>query len=170
MRSNKPFTIGVLAKRARVSPHTIVYYERQGLLPPARRSMRGYRLFSVECVRRIRFIGQTQHFGVLAQGNQGAARAAGQPTGTCVNVGERIGAKLRDVDEKLRTPRQTRRTLAQLVVQCRGQGSLSACPRLHQLGTQAVAERIPPLRQEMPPQPPTAPDRRHSRMRRSHPS
>ncbi len=45
-----------IAWRAGVSPDTIRYYEREGLLPPAPRSSSGYREYEDGPAGRIRFI------------------------------------------------------------------------------------------------------------------
>ncbi len=56
-------TIGKLAKRAGVNRQTIFYYERRGLLSPAKRTDSGYRLYEPESVRVIRFIKNAQGLG-----------------------------------------------------------------------------------------------------------
>lgn len=145
MRSSRQFTIGILARQTHVSSHTILYYERQGLLQRVRRSVGGYRLFTSECVKRICFIKQTQKLGFSLKEIKELLALQSNPRATCGDVSERIVAKIRDVDAKLRALRATRRTLLRLVAQCRGQRPLSACPILEQLGMQAVRERARPV-------------------------
>ncbi len=53
-----------LAKRAGVTPATVRYYSRIGLLSPEREPDNGYRLFSKEDLRRIEFIRQAQALGL----------------------------------------------------------------------------------------------------------
>ncbi len=48
--------IGEVASRSGVSIDTVRYYERKKLLPRARRSAGGFRLFSPEIIERIYFI------------------------------------------------------------------------------------------------------------------
>ena len=50
------FQIGELSQHADVPEKTIRYYEEIGLLPPARRSGNGYRLYDDADVERLRFI------------------------------------------------------------------------------------------------------------------
>ena len=57
------FTIGRLARRARVNADSIRFYERQGLLAPAAKTDSGYRLYTEEAVRRIAFIKHAQLCG-----------------------------------------------------------------------------------------------------------
>jgi MerR family copper efflux transcriptional regulator len=56
-------SIGQVAKLAHVSLETIRFYERQGLLPKAKRKASGYRQFDSEAVDRIQFIKNLQELG-----------------------------------------------------------------------------------------------------------
>src|SRR5207253_10704697 len=53
-------TRGELAQQGRVNSETIRYYERRGLLPKPPRTPSGYRVFSSDAVRRVRFIKRAQ--------------------------------------------------------------------------------------------------------------
>src|SRR5688572_9573673 len=55
--------IGEVAERAGVNLQTIRYYEREKLLPKAARLASGYRTFSEDTVRRVRFIKRAQELG-----------------------------------------------------------------------------------------------------------
>lgn len=55
--------IGQLASRADVTPATIRYYERIGLLPPPRRSEGGYRQYLDTALDELRFIRKAQGLG-----------------------------------------------------------------------------------------------------------
>lgn len=57
------YTIGKLARRARVNPDSIRFYERQRLVFPATKTEAGYRLYNDEAVRRIAFIKHAQVCG-----------------------------------------------------------------------------------------------------------
>lgn len=61
--SMKTFTIGQLAKQAKVNIETIRYYERRGLLPEPQRRASGYREYSTDDVIRLRFIKRAQELG-----------------------------------------------------------------------------------------------------------
>jgi DNA-binding transcriptional MerR regulator len=52
-----------LAKKGGVNLQTIRYYERTGLLPKPPRFGSGYRQFSPDSVRRVRFIKRAQELG-----------------------------------------------------------------------------------------------------------
>ena len=57
------YTIGRLARRARINTDSIRFYERQGLLSPATKTDSGYRLYTDDAVRRIGFIKHAQRCG-----------------------------------------------------------------------------------------------------------
>jgi DNA-binding transcriptional MerR regulator len=56
-------TIGKLAKHAGVTTDSIRFYERIGLLQAAGKTTSGYRLYSEDAVRRLRFIRHAQRCG-----------------------------------------------------------------------------------------------------------
>ena len=57
------FLIGEAAARAGVSPDTIRYYERHGVLTPAPRAGNGYRYYSQAAVDRVLFVRNAIRFG-----------------------------------------------------------------------------------------------------------
>lgn len=56
-------TIGRVAEKSQVTADTIRFYEREGLIKPAGKSVSGYRLYTDEAVRRIGFIKHAQQCG-----------------------------------------------------------------------------------------------------------
>jgi DNA-binding transcriptional MerR regulator len=57
------YTIGRLARRARVNVDSVRFYERQGLLAPESKTASGYRLYGDEALRCIVFIKHAQRCG-----------------------------------------------------------------------------------------------------------
>lgn len=57
-------TISELATRAGLTPDTLRYYQKIGLLPPPKRSQAGYRLFEDESLDRLNFIKSAQRVGL----------------------------------------------------------------------------------------------------------
>lgn len=57
------YTVGRLARRAKVSADTIRFYERQGLIAAASRLDCGYHLYTDDTLRRIRCIKHAQRCG-----------------------------------------------------------------------------------------------------------
>jgi DNA-binding transcriptional MerR regulator len=60
-------TIGALARRARVAPSMLRYYEQEGLLEPTRRTAAGYRLYGTEAEKTLLFIRRAQRLGFSLQ-------------------------------------------------------------------------------------------------------
>jgi DNA-binding transcriptional MerR regulator len=56
--------IGAVARQAGVSIDTVRYYERRGILRPARRLPSGYRVFTEHAVARIRLVRQLRGLGM----------------------------------------------------------------------------------------------------------
>ncbi|HKT73400.1 MAG TPA: MerR family transcriptional regulator [Steroidobacteraceae bacterium] len=56
-------TIGKLAERANVTTSMLRFYEREGLLKPARRTGGGYRLYSADAENTLLFIRRAQRLG-----------------------------------------------------------------------------------------------------------
>jgi DNA-binding transcriptional MerR regulator len=64
MSTSALLTIGALAERAHVSTSMLRFYEREGLLRPARRSAGGYRLYDAQAEQTLLFIRRAQRLGL----------------------------------------------------------------------------------------------------------
>jgi DNA-binding transcriptional MerR regulator len=58
------YTIGRLARRARIKTDSVRFYERQGLVAPATKTPAGYRLYTDAALRRLVFIKHAQRCGL----------------------------------------------------------------------------------------------------------
>ena len=120
-----------VAERADVSPETVRYYEKRGLIPEPRRSSAGYRLYDESYVQRIRFIGRAQELGFTLKEINGLLKLRVEPDTTCGSVKSQTEAKLAEVEEKIRDLRRIRNALARLAEKCEGgAGPTSECPIL----------------------------------------
>jgi len=129
-------TIGEVAKRAAVHIETLRYYERRGLIPKPRRSPSNYRLYPADTVRRVAFVKGAQELGFSLRDIEELLSLRAAPKARCADVRTRAEAKMRDIDEKLRTLRRMRKALARLVGQCSGKGPITNCPILESLDTE----------------------------------
>ncbi len=126
-------TIGELAKHGRVNLETIRYYERIGLIVDPPRTNAGYRIFSPEAVRRVRFIKRAQELGFSLKEIKELLDLRISTDSTCADVQIRAQAKLSDINEKIRTLQAMKKTLEQLNAACSGKGAVSECVILESL-------------------------------------
>src|SRR6266849_10635237 len=96
-------TIGELAKRARVNRETVRYYERRRLLPRPSRSMSGYRIFSDDALRRLRFIRHAKALGFSLNEIKELLTLRVNSIGACDRVQERTRAKIAGLPPNLPT-------------------------------------------------------------------
>lgn len=138
------FTIGKLAQRAGVRVDTVRFYERLGLLPPARRSSSGYRLYGEDAAQRLKFIRRAKALGFsLEDAAELLALAKG---GSRTKVRALAQERLTQIETNIRELNALREALAGLVDHCHGEGAVEACPIVEALaGDRAsAADPLPP--------------------------
>lgn len=126
-------TIGQLAKRGGVNLETIRYYERRGILPRPPRTGSGYRAFSDEAVRRIRFVKRAQTLGFSLREIEELLTLRARPGRSCASVQAKATAKIAEIDAKLRTLTAMKQALTRLVAACTGGAAVGECPILDSL-------------------------------------
>lgn len=129
----KSLTVGAVAKRAGVNLQTLHYYERRGLLPPARRSDGNYRLYDEDGIRRVRFIKRAQGLGFTLEEIKELLSLRAEPREKCNEVRVRAEAKLADVEERIRSLGAIREALGSLIDECTERRPASECPILSAL-------------------------------------
>src|ERR671918_1692948 len=103
--------IGDLADRAGVRPHTIRYYEREGLLPAPRRTSGQYRDYGPEALEDLRFIRKAQTIGLSLGEVREVMEIASGGRAPCDHVRAILTTRLTEVEERLRELRILRSTL-----------------------------------------------------------
>jgi MerR family transcriptional regulator, copper efflux regulator len=134
-------TIGGLAKQAHVNRETARYYERCRLLPRAARSMSGYRVFSDDAVRRLRFIRHAQALGFSLGEIRELLALRVNSMNTCDRVRERTEVKIADIERKIESLAAMRDALSELVTACSGRRRTKVCPILDSLEANGWFER-----------------------------
>jgi Hg(II)-responsive transcriptional regulator len=134
-------TIGGLAKQARVNRETVRYYERRRLLPRAARSMSGYRVFSDNAVRRLRFIRHAQALGFSLGEIKELLALRVDSMNTCDRVRKRTEAKIADIERKIGCLVAMKDALSELVTACSARRRTKACPILDSLEANGWFER-----------------------------
>ncbi len=103
--------IGELAKTAGVTPDTIRYYEREGLLPPPERTPSGYRDYGPGVMEDILFIKKAQALGLKLSDVREVLEISSGGKPPCEHVRATVSARLVEVEERLRELRALRATL-----------------------------------------------------------
>ena len=80
--------VSELAERAGVAPSTVRFYERAGLLSPARRAENGYRVFDESALDELAFVSRAKGIGMSLE-DIGALLTA-WPTGECRSLQARL--------------------------------------------------------------------------------
>ena len=131
--------IGEIATLAGVRVGTLRFYEREKLLPTARRQRSGYRAFEPSAVVRVRFIRRAQELGFsLDEIRQllAASDARGHVVGARL---EKLAAeKLAEIDTRIADLRRVRRAVQKVTDDLRCDAPLDGpCPILAALGGKA---------------------------------
>jgi len=125
------FTIGKVAARAKVTPDTLRYYERECLLSPSGKTRAGYRLYDDDAVRSIGFIRHAQECGFTLAEIRELLLLRRSSAAHCDDVRRRAQEKKSHLAARIRAMQAMRRTLDGLIAEC-GNGAQSAdhCPIL----------------------------------------
>lgn len=129
----KPLTIKQAAVLAGVGTETVRFYERERLIPEAPRSACGYRQYSEETVRRLRFIKRAQALGFSLSEVRELFALTLTTTATRADIRDRAEAKLQDIEDKMQALYQLKTTLTRITQTCDGKGPLRGCPILEAL-------------------------------------
>ena len=98
----KDLTIGEAARQAGVGVETIRFYERRGLIEqPPKPLGAGFRVYSPEQIRRIKFIRQAQQIGFSLNETKELLSLRADPRADCSAVRSQAVAKLDEVERKI---------------------------------------------------------------------
>jgi len=127
-------TIGELAREAGVGVETIRYYERIGLMPKPKPTLRGWRRYPQETLRLLQYIRQGRSLGfslrqiadLFTQTRAGAPRF-------CVAFRTAVEEKVAELDRKIAALSRHRVQLQEFIVACRQREASNQCPILESL-------------------------------------
>ena len=138
----QPMNIGEAAKASGVSAKMIRHYEEVGLMPPARRTEAGYRLYGDSEVHTLRFIRQSRDLGFsIAQIGElvGLWQNRRRPSRMVKALAQ---AHVQELERKVQELMAMKATLEHLVHCCHGD-ERPDCPILESLaGPPASAQRL----------------------------
>jgi DNA-binding transcriptional MerR regulator len=129
--------IGELATRSGLTPDALRYYERFGLMPRARRTAGGYRVYPVDATERIQFIKQAQANGLtLTEIRELLGFRDRGGRNRCHQVEQLLTRKIADLDAKLVQLQEFKRTLQAYRRECEeAQRQMTdECPVVEHLG------------------------------------
>ena len=137
MAENTGLMIGELASLAGVTAETIRYYERERVIPRAKRAGNGkYRRYDVADADRLRFGKRARDLGFsLDDVRELLTLAESDSRKSCGNVDQMARAHLAAVDEKIARLTALRRELSQLTADCDPAASIADCRLLGALSS-----------------------------------
>ncbi|KLN98308.1 Zn(2+)-responsive transcriptional regulator [Moellerella wisconsensis] len=115
------YKIGQLAKLANVTPDTIRFYEKQGLMGHQIRTEGGYRLFTEQDLQRLRFIRYAKQLGFTLETITELLSIRVDPAHhTCQESKQIVDERLADVESKIQELTIMRDSLKMLSAACCG--------------------------------------------------
>jgi len=134
------FRIGELAKLANVTPDTIRYYEKQQMMEHEVRTEGGFRLYSDNDLRRLKFIRHARQLGFTLESIRELLSIRIDPEHhTCQESKSIVQERLSDVEARIEELQVIRRSLQKLNDACCGSAHSSLyCSILETLEQGAV--------------------------------
>ncbi|MBI2645930.1 MAG: heavy metal-responsive transcriptional regulator [Deltaproteobacteria bacterium] len=127
------YTIGQIAKEAKVNIQTLRYYERRRLLSPKARKFSGYRVYDEDSLKRLRFIKNAQELGFLLQEISALLNLKVSSKARCGDVQKKAQEKLMAVETKIKRLEGIRKALLDLIKTCHKEETTDHCPILKSL-------------------------------------
>jgi Hg(II)-responsive transcriptional regulator len=122
--------IGEIAKRCGVGVETIRYYEREGLLLAPERRPSGYRQYDDATIERLDYIRRAKELGfTLAEIRELLQLSFADSN--CDHIRQRAEAKITDIEGKIRSLQQMKRSLGKIVACCRAGNVTVDCPLVY---------------------------------------
>lgn len=126
-------TIGQVGNKAGVNIETVRYYERRGLIPKPLRAESGYRQYSDDTVKRIRFVKHAQELGFSLKEISELLSLRVDSKTSCGEIRDRAKGKIDDIESKIKSLQKMKKALGKLVHQCSSKGPVKECPILEAL-------------------------------------
>ncbi|MFW7342347.1 heavy metal-responsive transcriptional regulator [Pollutimonas sp. H1-120] len=124
-------TIGKLATIGDVSPDTLRFYERNGLIAPSRKSANGYRIYDENAIARLQFIKHARDCGFTLAEIQQLLVLRRKGEACCGDVRKRAIQKRLQLESKIRTLSAMAKTLDNFIADCTDEDSpIVNCPIL----------------------------------------
>ena len=132
------YRIGEAARCVGMSVEGLRFYERRGLVRPARRTASGYRLYGKAQVDALRFIRAAQEMGFSLREIQGLLTLREGTDDSCSSMRGQLQDKLETVQRRIELLREFEHDLVASIELCDAQIDTSdpgSCPVLQDLGS-----------------------------------
>lgn len=110
--------IGEAAKASGCHLETVRYYERIGLLPKPQRTGSGYRSYSEDDVRRLRFITRGRELGFSLEEVRSLLQLSGDPRLSCEDVDRLARTHLAEIEQRTRELNRMAKELRRTIAAC----------------------------------------------------
>jgi MerR family mercuric resistance operon transcriptional regulator len=127
-----------VAAAAHVNTQTLRYYERRGLLPQPQRTRSGYRAYTADAVRVVRFVKRAQQLGFTLDDIKELLHLADGGPASCDDAKTMARARFADLQHRIADLAGMRDALARLVDTCDQPRAQRDCPILHDIQTAAT--------------------------------
>jgi DNA-binding transcriptional MerR regulator len=111
-----------------VSPHTVRYYDRVGLLKAASRTEAGYREYSEDALERLRFIQDAQRLGLRLQDIRELLEIRDRGQCPCGHTRQLVEKRLTQVRAEIRRLRDIESELDRMLENENDAGYVWCCP------------------------------------------
>ena len=124
-----------VASQAHVNAQTLRYYERRGLLPEPERTRSGYRAYTPDAVRVVRFVKRAQQLGFTLDDIEELLHLADGGPASCDDTKTMARARIADLQHRIADLVGMRDALARLIDTCDQPLAERDCPILYDTET-----------------------------------
>jgi DNA-binding transcriptional MerR regulator len=129
---------GEVAAQARVNTQTLRYYERRGLLPEPERTRSGYRAYTPDAVRVVRFVKRAQQLGFTLDDVEDLLHLAEGGPASCDDARTMARTRIVDLQWRIDELAGMRDALGRLVDTCDQPRAERDCPILRDIESAAT--------------------------------
>lgn len=127
-----------VAALAQVNTQTLRYYERRGLLPEPKRTQSGYRAYTPDAVRVVRFVKRAQQLGFTLDDIEDLLHLSEGGPDSCDEARTMARTRIADLQQRINELAGMRDALARLIDTCDQPRAERDCPILHDIETAAT--------------------------------
>ena len=130
-KETKLLTVGRLAERTGVSPDTLRYYEKMGLIKATSRTSAGYRVYGEDAERILQFIRGAKTLNFTLEEIRQLLTLDRSDKATCAEVLKFTTPKIGQAEQKIKELKSVKKILEGLATQCPADAtSVKCCPIL----------------------------------------